>query len=48
MSGPVPRTMLIASSRYNQMQLQRQTLGHLSAVYCILFDHTGRYIITVS
>lgn len=28
------------------MQLYRHTLGHLSAVYCVLFDRTGKYIIT--
>lgn len=26
--------------------LQRRTLGHLSAVYCVVFDCTGRYVIT--
>lgn len=30
------------------LQLQRRTLGHLSAVYCLVFDPTGRYVITVS
>lgn len=28
------------------MKLYRHTLGHLSAVYCVLFDRTGKYIIT--
>ncbi|KAM3955791.1 LOW QUALITY PROTEIN: bromodomain and WD repeat-containing protein [Aphomia sociella] len=28
------------------LQLQRRTLGHLSAVYCLVFDCTGRYVIT--
>lgn len=28
------------------MQLHRHTLGHLSAVYCVLFDRTGQYVIT--
>lgn len=31
---------------YANIQLQRRTLGHLSAVYCVLFDRTGQYIIT--
>ncbi|XP_077290896.1 bromodomain and WD repeat-containing protein isoform X2 [Arctopsyche grandis] len=31
---------------YGSLQLQRKTLGHLSAVYCVLFDRSGRYIIT--
>ncbi|CAH2062052.1 unnamed protein product, partial [Iphiclides podalirius] len=30
------------------LQLQRRTLGHLSAVYCLVFDCTGRYVVTVS
>lgn len=47
-SGPVTRRLIMAPSRYAQLQLQRRTLGHLSAVYCLLFDHSGRYIITVS
>ncbi|XP_053623119.1 PH-interacting protein isoform X2 [Plodia interpunctella] len=28
------------------LTLQRRTLGHLSAVYCLLCDRTGRYVIT--
>lgn len=28
------------------MKRQRRTLGHLSAVYCVLFDRSGKYIIT--
>lgn len=28
------------------LTLQRRTLGHLSAVYCVVFDCTGRYVIT--
>lgn len=28
------------------MNLYRRTLGHLSAVYCVLFDRSGKYIIT--
>lgn len=28
------------------MNLYRRTLGHLSAVYCVLFDRTGKYVIT--
>lgn len=28
------------------LQLQRRTLGHLSAVYCLVFDCTGRYVCT--
>ncbi|KAL4711358.1 hypothetical protein ACJJTC_019199 [Scirpophaga incertulas] len=28
------------------LRLQRRTLGHLSAVYCLVFDCTGRFVIT--
>lgn len=45
-SGPCPRKLAITNQFYNKAQLQRRTLGHLSAVYCVLFDRTGKYIIT--
>ena len=37
---------MIPASFYKKLQLHRQTLGHLSAVYCVLYDRTGKYIIT--
>ncbi|XP_041988946.1 PH-interacting protein isoform X2 [Aricia agestis] len=37
---PFPRRIL------KGLQLQRRTLGHLSAVYCLVFDCTGRYAVT--
>nr|XP_033340123.1 PH-interacting protein [Megalopta genalis] len=45
-SGPLSRREAIPTKFYNKMQLYRHTLGHLSAVYCVLFDRTGKYIIT--
>ena len=45
-SGPLSRNEVIQSSFYSKMQLYRHTLGHLSAVYCVLYDRTGKYIIT--
>ncbi|XP_017883326.1 PH-interacting protein isoform X2 [Ceratina calcarata] len=45
-SGPLTRREAIPTKFYNKMQLYRHTLGHLSAVYCVLFDRTGKYIIT--
>ena len=33
---------------FNNYQLHRRFLGHLSAVYCVLYDRTGNYIFTVS
>lgn len=37
---------MIQSSFYSKLQLYRHTLGHLSAVYCVLYDRTGKYVIT--
>jgi bromodomain and WD repeat domain containing protein 1/3 len=31
---------------YTKIKLGCRTLGHLSAVYCVLFDRSGRFIIT--
>lgn len=45
-SGPVPRKLAICNQFYSKVQLLRRTLGHLSAVYCVLFDRSGKYIIT--
>lgn len=47
-SGPLSRILCAGPKLYDKLQLYRRTLGHLSAVYCVLFDRTGRYIITVS
>lgn len=46
-SGPLSRQRAISPRLYEGMRIQRTTLGHLSAVYCLLFDHSGKYIITV-
>lgn len=45
-AGPCTRKLAITNHFYTKVQLQRRTLGHLSAVYCVLFDRTGKYIIT--
>ncbi|EDS32685.1 wd-repeat protein [Culex quinquefasciatus] len=45
-AGPIVRRLAIPSSFYSKQMLQRRTLGHLSAVYCVLFDRSGKYIIT--
>lgn len=31
---------------YEKLSLLRRTLGHLSAVYCVLFERSGKYILT--
>lgn len=33
---------------YHKIKSHTRMLGHLSAVYCVGFDRTGRYIFTVS
>ncbi|KAM7359266.1 bromodomain and WD repeat-containing protein isoform 1-T2 [Cochliomyia hominivorax] len=44
--GPVRRKLLVPTSLYGKTKLLRRTVGHLSSVYCVLFDRTGHYIIT--
>ncbi|XP_049806710.1 PH-interacting protein [Schistocerca nitens] len=46
LSGPLKRHQAVSSKLYSKLQLYCRTLGHLSAVYCLLFDRTGRYVIT--
>lgn len=45
-SATITRKQTITNEFYTKTQLLRRTLGHLSAVYCVLFDRTGKYIIT--
>ncbi|XP_058119125.1 bromodomain and WD repeat-containing protein 3 [Anopheles coustani] len=45
-AGPLTRRQAVPTNFYTKQTLQRRTLGHLSAVYCVLFDRTGKYIIT--
>lgn len=47
-SGPLVRRQAVPTTFYGKAGLLRQTLGHLSAVYCVLFDRSGKYIVTVS
>ncbi|KAH8278786.1 hypothetical protein KR018_009477, partial [Drosophila ironensis] len=42
----VRRKLLVPTDLYRKTKLLRRTVGHLSSVYCVLFDRTGRYIIT--
>ncbi|XP_034662563.1 bromodomain and WD repeat-containing protein 3 isoform X3 [Drosophila subobscura] len=44
--GDVRRKLLVPTELYKKTVLLRRTVGHLSSVYCVLFDRTGRYIIT--
>jgi bromodomain and WD repeat domain-containing protein 1/3 len=38
--------MLIQPEFYKTCNTYKRVLGHLSAVYCVCFDRTGRYILT--
>lgn len=46
-AGPIIRRQAVGTGFYGKIELLRRTLGHLSAVYCVLFDRSGKYIITV-
>uniref|UniRef100_A0A5F8GPZ8 Bromodomain and WD repeat domain containing 3 n=1 Tax=Monodelphis domestica TaxID=13616 RepID=A0A5F8GPZ8_MONDO len=39
---------IFPSSSYQQMKMHKRILGHLSSVYCVAFDRSGRRIFTVS
>lgn len=44
--GPIVRRLAVSSCLYEKLSLLRRTLGHLSAVYCVLFERSGKYILT--
>lgn len=44
--GPITRRLVVQPRFYNKISLIRTTLGHLTAVYCVLFDRSGKYILT--
>ncbi|MGH0178732.1 UNVERIFIED_CONTAM: hypothetical protein FKN15_078317 [Acipenser sinensis] len=39
---------IVPSSTYQHMKMHRRILGHLSSVYCVAFDRTGKRIFTGS
>ncbi|KAM4696114.1 bromodomain and WD repeat-containing protein 3 [Rhinophrynus dorsalis] len=39
---------IFPSSTYQQVKMHKRILGHLSSVYCVVFDRTGRRIFTGS
>lgn len=47
-SGPLTQKQLLPTKYYENYSKFRRLLGHLSSVYCVAFDRTGRYIFTVS
>ncbi|XP_066989654.1 bromodomain and WD repeat-containing protein 3 isoform X2 [Macrobrachium rosenbergii] len=44
--GNVNHKHVVTEKFYNRIQLFLRSVGHLSAVYCMLFDRSGKYIIT--
>ncbi|KAK0064368.1 bromodomain and WD repeat-containing protein 3 [Biomphalaria pfeifferi] len=46
MSGVVRQHSVVPTCLYNKIVMHGRKLGHLSAVYCVLFDRTGNYIFT--
>ncbi|KAF6036259.1 BRWD3 [Bugula neritina] len=42
----IRRKINTPADMFNNYQLHRRFVGHLSSVYCVLYDRTGRYIFT--
>lgn len=47
-SGPVNKRYLLPVAKFSNVEFHGRVLGHLTAVYCVCFDISGRYIATVS
>ena len=47
-TGTARFSQVLPSSSYQHMKIHKRILGHLSSVYCVVFDRTGRRIFTVS
>src|SRR5699024_9818380 len=45
-AGPKPVAHIWPARCYERYHQYKRILGHLSSVYCVLFDRTGKYIIT--
>ncbi|XP_042863346.1 bromodomain and WD repeat-containing protein 3-like isoform X2 [Penaeus japonicus] len=46
LQGTINYKHVVTNKFYSRIQLYFRSVGHLSAVYCMLFDRTGKYIIT--
>lgn len=46
-TGSARFSQVLPSSSYQHMKIHKRILGHLSSVYCVVFDRTGRRIFTV-
>uniref|UniRef100_A0A8C4IEF3 Bromodomain and WD repeat domain containing 3 n=1 Tax=Dicentrarchus labrax TaxID=13489 RepID=A0A8C4IEF3_DICLA len=47
-TGTARFNQVLPSSSYQHMKIHKRILGHLSSVYCVAFDRTGRRIFTGS
>ncbi|KAK1882757.1 Bromodomain and WD repeat-containing protein 3, partial [Dissostichus eleginoides] len=47
-TGRARFSQAVPSSSYQHMKIHKRILGHLSSVYCVAFDRTGRRIFTGS
>uniref|UniRef100_A0A674MR87 Bromodomain and WD repeat domain containing 3 n=1 Tax=Takifugu rubripes TaxID=31033 RepID=A0A674MR87_TAKRU len=47
-TGTARFSQVLPSSSYQHMKIHKRILGHLSSVYCVVFDRTGRRIFTGS
>lgn len=47
MSGSVNKRYLLPINKFSNVEFHGRVLGHLTAVYCVCFDTSGRYIATV-
>lgn len=48
LNGSYRLRQLVPTAVYQHMKMHKRILGHLSSVYCVTFDRTGRRIFTVS
>ena len=46
LGGRLDTNSIIQPELFRSVNIHKRTLAHLSAVYCICFDRTGRYILT--
>lgn len=47
LNGSYRLRQLLPTAVYQHMKMHKRILGHLSSVYCVTFDRTGRRIFTV-
>lgn len=47
LNGSYRLRQLVPTAVYQHMKMHKRILGHLSSVYCVTFDRTGRRIFTV-